>query len=379
MTDPLRALGWDHPRCVAPMEACTQTWVTHGGKEIVWEWRSLTAFGDQPLDEVASAYDLLVIDHPFCGTAVATGSLAPLDELIPADHLAKLAADSIGPSYASYSYAGHQWALATDAACQVTAVRDDLLGDAPIDTWDAVVEVARSRPGRVALPLSPPHAISSWLTLVANARGPLANGASLTDAEAGMRAFELLHELASLGPDEALAWEPPDALARLTDADELVCVPLTYGYVTYSTAGSVALPCRFTDIPSAGYGPVGSVLGGAGLAVSSSSRRRAEAAAFAAWASGEDAQSRLVAPSGGQPGSRTAWLDPSLDAAAGGFYSGTRASVEAAWVRPRDAWWPAFQLEAGALLNAALRESLPGATTIARLEDLYRDCLRRRT
>jgi multiple sugar transport system substrate-binding protein len=355
------------------MDACTQAWVRAGGTDIAWDWRSLTAFGDQPLDEVATAYDLLVIDHPFCGRAAATGSLAPLDELIPAGDLAKLAADSIGPSHVSYSYAGHQWALAADAGCQVTAVRDDLLGDAPIDTWDAVVELARSRPGRVAIPLSPPHAISSWLTLVANARGPLADGASFTDAEAGIRAFELLHELASLGPTEAFAWEPPDALARLTRADELMCIPLTYGYVTYSTAEAVPRPCRFTDIPSAGHGPVGSVLGGAGLAVSSTSRRPAEAAAFAAWASGEDAQSRLVASSGGQPGSRTAWLDSALDSAAGGFYSGTQATIEAAWVRPRDAWWPAFQLEAGALLNAGLRSSLPAATTIARLDDLYRD------
>jgi multiple sugar transport system substrate-binding protein len=379
VTGPLRALGWDHPRCVAPMHACTQAWVTERGTDIVWDWRSLTAFGDQPLEEVASSYDVLIIDHPFCGTAAATGSLAQLDELVSAHRLAELAADSIGPSHASYSYGGHQWALAADAACQVTAVRDDLLGEAPIDTWDAVLELARSRPGRVALPLSPPHAISSWLTLVANARGPLAVGPSLTHAEVGMRAFELLRELASLGPTEALAWEPPDALVRLTHTDELVCVPLTYGYVTYSRAGSVVQPCRFTDIPSAGYGPVGSVLGGAGVAVSSTSHHLAEAAAFAAWASGADAQSRFVAPSGGQPGSRTVWLDPAVDAAAGGFYTGTRATIEAAWVRPRDPWWPAFQHEAGELLNAALASAIPAATTFARLDDLYRDCLRRRT
>jgi multiple sugar transport system substrate-binding protein len=379
VTGPLHALGWDHPRCVAPMDACTQAWVSERGTDIVWDWRSLTAFGDQSPAEVASAYDVVIIDHPFCGTAATTGSLAPLDELVSAHRLAELAADSIGPSHGSYSYGGHQWALAADAACQVTAVRDDLLGEIPIDTWDAVLELARARPGRVALPLSPPHAISSWLTLVANARGPLALGPTLTHAEVGMREFELLRELASLGPTEALTWEPPDALARLTQNDELDCIPLTYGYVTYSRPGSVARPCTFTDIPSAGYGPVGSVLGGAGIAVSSSSRRPAEAAAFAVWASGADVQRRLVAPSGGQPASRTAWLDPAVDAAAGGFYSGTRATIEAAWVRPRDPWWPAFQREAGDVLNAALAGAIPAATAFARLDDLYRECLRRRT
>jgi multiple sugar transport system substrate-binding protein len=379
VTEALRALGWDHPRCIGPMEACTRAWVAGGGSEIAWVWRSLTAFGDQPLEEVASEYDLLVVDHPFCGTAAETGSLTPLDELLSPDVVAELAADSVGPSHASYSHEGHQWALATDAACQVTAVRDDLLEGAPIDTWDAILELARSRPRRVVLPLSPPHAISSWLTLVANMRSPLADGPTLAAREVGTGAIELLRELVSLGPAEALTWEPPDALARLTATDELDCVPLTYGYVTYSAAGSVARPCRFTDIPSAGYGTVGSVLGGAGLAVSATSLRQDEAAAFAAWASGADAQSRLVAPSGGQPGSRTAWIDPAIDASAGGFYSGTRATIEAAWVRPREAWWPGFQLEAGALLNEALGDTTPAAAMYASLDALYRDCLRRRT
>jgi multiple sugar transport system substrate-binding protein len=371
----LSAIGWDHPRCIGPMLACSRAWQEETEAEIRWDWRSLTAFGDQPLEEVAADYDLLVIDHPFCGTAAATHCLSPLDDLLPAERLAELAADSIGPSHASYTFSGHQWGLATDAACQVTAVRDDLLDDAPTDTWDGVLELARSRPGAVALPLSPPHAISSWLTLVANAGAPLAEGPSLTDAAVGARAIELLAELASLGPAQALTWEPPDALGRLTASDEIACIPLTYGYVTYARADQVPRPCRFTDIPSAGNGPVGSVLGGAGLAVSAGSARKAEAAAFAAWASGADAQRRLVAPAGGQPGSRTAWLDPAVDADAGGFYRGTLATIETTWVRPREVWWPTFQLEGGRLLTAALGAGASAARAFAELDTLYSACI----
>jgi multiple sugar transport system substrate-binding protein len=359
------------------MQACTRAWREETGVEISWDWRSLTAFGDQPLEEVAPEYDLLVIDHPFCGTAAAAVCLAPLDELLPPERLSELAADSVGPSHASYAFAGRQWGLATDAACQVTAVRDDLLDGAPVDTWEAVLELARSHPGRVTLPLSPPHAISSWLTLVANAGAPLAEGPSLGDAGAGTRAIELLAELRSLGPDAALGWEPPDVLGELTGGDEIACVPLTYGYVTYARAGAVSRPCRFIDIPSAGNGPVGSVLGGAGLAVSATSDRKAEAAAFAGWASGTDAQCRLVAPSGGQPGSRTAWLDPVIDAEAGGFYRGTLATMESTWVRPRDAWWPDFQLEGGRLLNEALTSGAAAGRTFTELDALYRDSVRR--
>jgi multiple sugar transport system substrate-binding protein len=375
----LRAIGWDHPRCVKPMRACADAWREEQGVDVVWDFRSLEAFGDQPLEQVAPHYDLLVIDHPFCGTAVATGCLAALDEVVDAETLSTLADDAIGPSHRSYSFAGHQWAFATDSACQVVAFRPDLLGAAFPASWSGLLELARSRPGRVAVPLAPAHAISSFLSLCANAGAPPATGESLVDEEVGVAAISVLAELTSLGPGEALAWEPPDALARLTGGDTLDCVPLTYGFVTYSRAEEVAHPCRFTDLPSAGGGPIGAVLGGAGLAVSATSRHPAEAAAFAAWSSGAEAQRTLVAPAGGQPGSRSAWLDPDLDARAGGFFSGTLATIEAAWVRPRDAWWPAFQREAGRLLTSALADRASAVPTFAQLDDLYRDCIRRPT
>jgi multiple sugar transport system substrate-binding protein len=373
----LRAIGWDHPRCIAPMQACSTAWRAEAGVDIEWEWRSLTAFGDQPLEELASGFDLLLIDHPFCGTAAAAGCLTPLDELLSADALGVLALDAVGQSHPSYLYAGHQWALATDGACQVTAVRDDLLDGREVGTWAAVVELARERPGAVALPLAPAHSISSLLTLLANAGELIAAGSALADRAAGIRAVGLLAELYALGPEEALDWEPPQALALLTSTDDLTCIPLTYGYVTYARAGDVERPCRFTDIPSAGLGPVGAVLGGAGLAVSSSSLQPGEAAAFAAWASGADAQCRLVAPAGGQPGSRTAWLDADVDAAAGGFYSGTLKTIESAWVRPRESWWPHFQLAAGRLLTEALATGTAPAATFDELDSCYRDSIRR--
>ena len=371
----LRALGWAHPRCVAPMLACAGAWKEQTGVEVEWVWRSLESFGDEPLEELAPEYDLLVIDHPFCGTAAESGCLAPLDELVPASTMAELAADSMGSSHDSYTFGGHQWAFAVDAACQVSAVRDDLLGGAPTATWNDVLALARARPGAVALPLAPAHSISSWLTLVANAGAPAAQGSELVVPEAGTRAVALLAELFSLGPAEALEWEPPDALARLTGTDDLACVPLTYGFVTYTTPGRVERVCRFAEIPSAGSGPIGSVLGGTGLAVSSTSDRSDDAAAFAAWACGADVQCRLVAPAGGQPASRTAWHDATVDAASGRFYSGTRATITAAWVRPRDAWWPGFQLAAGRLLTDALAAGAPPAGTFRQLDDLYRTCV----
>jgi multiple sugar transport system substrate-binding protein len=349
-----------------PMRACAAAWhELHADVSVEWEARSLRAFGDEPLGRVAARYDLLVIDHPFCGTAERDGTLLPLDDLVPSETMADLAAGAVGASHASYTFHGRQWGLATDAACQVAAVRPDLLAEAP-PTWDDVLALAAFRPGSVALPLAPPHAISSWLTLVSS------QGAEpFADAAADLQATEILAELHGRGPAEALGWEPPDALARMTKSDTLAYIPLTYAYNAYSAVGE-ARACRFVDIPSTGRGHAGAVLGGAGLAVSAASTHAAEAAAFAAWASGRDVQRDIVGRNGGQPAHRSAWDDPDLDARAGGVYSGTRATIEAAWVRPRDPWWPGLQLAAGELLTYGLRAGEPAAALTDRLHDLYR-------
>lgn len=355
------------------MRACAEEWRRRGRADVAWDARSLTAFGDQPVEEVANRYDLLVIDHPFCGRAEASGALRPLGELLGREELAVLAADSVGASHDSYTFNGSQWALAADAACQVSAFRPDLLeaGELP-DTWDRVLALAREVGPRVALPLAPPHAFCSFLTLCANAgRSPASSSGALVDPDVGTWALGLLGELAALGPSAALAWEPPQALEQLTQTDELVYVPITFGYVSYSHGGQAARPCRFVDIPSAGNGPVGSILGGAGLAVSATSEHPDESADFAAWASGAEAQRAIVGRTGGQPASRTAWDDPDLDAAAGGFFSGTLATIQSAWMRPREAWWPAFQLEAGRALTQGLSAGTEPRRLLAGIEELY--------
>ena len=168
-----------------------------------------------------------------------------------------------------------------------------------------------------------------------------------------------------------LGWEPPDALGELTTTDELVYVPLTFGYVSYSRSAESQRSCRFVDIPSAGNGPIGSILGGAGLAVSATSEHPDESADFAAWAGGAHVQRAIVGRAGGQPASRAAWHDPDLDAAAGGFFSGTLATIEGAWVRPREAWWPAFQLEAGRALTQGLSARTEPRRLLAGIEELY--------
>src|SRR2546430_14611331 len=90
----LRALGWDHPRCVAPMRRCAGVWKEEAGIDVGWVWGGLGAVGDQALGGVAAGDDLLVLDPPLCGTPAQSGRLAPLGGLGPASPPAGAAARS---------------------------------------------------------------------------------------------------------------------------------------------------------------------------------------------------------------------------------------------------------------------------------------------
>ncbi len=373
----LRAIGWDHDRCMRPMLAAGRRWTARNPDvEIEWVARSGGSFAEQPLEEVAPDFDLLVIDHPFVGSAHATRCLLPFDELLSGEQLDQLAHNAIGPTHASYEYAGHQWGLATDAACHVSALRPDLMSPcAEPRTWEDVLEFAREAPGSVALSLSVHDAICCFLTLCANAGKPApVSHERFSDPAIGRWALKWLHELAGYLAPDVYELTPPTLLELMTRSDRLVYAPLVFGYTDYSRPDvrSLRRRIRFGEIPSTGQGPVGSTLGGAGLAVSATSGHPVEAAEFAAWASGHEAQIEVVFPNGGQPGSRNAWLDADLDAASGGFFSGTRATIEAAYVRPRDAWWPGFQRDGGVLVRRCLQARGDIETTLDELEDLYR-------
>src|SRR5919197_926223 len=112
MSDVQRLIGitWNHTRGFLPLVATAQRFAEiHTGVEIVWQKRSLQAFGDQPLEQLAPQFDLLVIDHPFVGYAAANPVILALDDYLPAEFLADQAANSVGKSYESYVYgrAGH--------------------------------------------------------------------------------------------------------------------------------------------------------------------------------------------------------------------------------------------------------------------------------
>jgi multiple sugar transport system substrate-binding protein len=371
----LRGMSWSHARGYDPLVAAAAAWRAERGVEIVWDRQSLQDFEHFPVDELARRYDLMIIDHPHVGEAVAAGALAALDAPDRAADCAALAAASLGPSYASYAWAGRQWALPIDAAAQVQAWRPDLLLAAP-KSWSEVILLARA--GAVACPLRPPHSLMALYTLCANIGAPCrVECPDLFDREGGARGVDTLAELAASLDVSCYERDPIDILEAMSAPDSRVALaPLIYGYVSYARPGFRSHPLRFADIVSAGgAGPVGSALGGAGVAVSAFSHQREAACNFAFWIAGGRVQRTLYADAGGQPAHAEAWSDARVNLDARGFYADTRATLDRAWLRPRHRGYLDFQREASERLNEGLRARESASSIVAALNALYADNL----
>lgn len=368
MTLELRGLCCDHPRCTRPMAAAGAAYrAVRPDVTVRWDARPLAMFNDQPAWEVEGGYDLIFVDHPMTGAAAERGALVPLDTILGGETTARIEAASVGPTQRSYVWAGHHWALGVDAATQVAAVRTDrlaALGAATPRTWDDVLTLAARAPGAVALPLYPSDALCSLVSLSANAA--LAAG----DHPEWLRpeGAEMLAELAGLVDPACFDANPPallEAMASGKGSGGIAYVPLVFGYASLARP-----PLSFTGVPGVDGRPRGAVLGGAGLAVIPASANVSEAGAFAAWCMDPEVQRNVLLPAGGQPGGRTVWDDPGAQGPAAGFFAATRDSVEQAFVRPRDPWWPDFQRQAGVRLAALLRERAPAGRIVGELSEL---------
>lgn len=371
----LRGMTWSHPRGYDPMVATAAEWRRRTGVAVEWEKRSLQDFESFPVAELARQYDLIVIDHPHVGEITFDGSLADLDGLVDETARSGIAAGSVGHSYESYTWAGRQWAFPIDAAAQVQAYRPDLL-DAPARTWADVVAIARL--GRVVLPMLAPHSLMCLFTLAANLGTPCSTeGPDLIEPDAGARVIDMLAEIAALIEPSNFAMDPIAASEAMARTDALVALmPLGYGYVSYARDGFRPHRLAFVDIPDAGgRGPIGSALGGTGIAVSGMSAHRQEAADYAAWIASGEVQRTLYARSGGQPAHADAWGNDAVNADAGDFYRDTRGTLDGAWLRPRHRGYMAFQDAAANRLNAGLIGRERPALIVSDLNRLFRESL----
>src|SRR3954468_9885039 len=284
----LRGLTWKHGRGLAPLLATAKHFCeTHPEVSIEWETRTLQEFGEASIQTVANRYDLIVIDHPYMGQVAREKCFLALDKNFSPARLDELKRDSVGPSYVSYCFDDHLWALPIDAASQVAGYRADLLqanGFKVPHTWDDVLDLAKFRRGFVTPALSPLDSLMCFFTFCANlGEPPFTSEDKVVPKTIGQEALERLRVLAGHSGNGALSANPIAIWERMSSSDEIAYCPLAFGYSNYARKGYRAKLVSFGSIPSAGRGPLGATLGGAGLAISDNCKHRDIALDYAWW------------------------------------------------------------------------------------------------
>jgi multiple sugar transport system substrate-binding protein len=369
----LKGLAWGHRRATGPLEPLTRAFQRQR-PDVTIEWivRPLSEFEHQPISAIADRYDLLILDHPFCGDIAASGACLPLERVIP-----ELGEDAdglyIGPSLASYRYGGHVWAAPIDAATPHAAFRADLMAKisvAPPASWAEVIglgERLRRHGLWLATPVASPHAFATVASLMANIGRPIETDPArpLTfDRDAMARALDALDAVLALSPPESLGWNAIALSEAMVARDDIAFTPCVYGYATYAESDMRA-PLSFSDFRGL-EAPfhAGSMLGGTGLAVSAASRAPDAALAFTRFCLSSEAQKQIIPKNHGQPALVSAWNDSHNDDRFRGFFSSVTASMESAWIRPRRPRYILFQAAAGDLIASYCRRERSRADTI---------------
>jgi len=351
----LRGITWNHTRGFLPVVASAQRFAElHPEVTIHWQKRSLQEFADYPLEKLVSDYDLIVIDHPAVGSVAENRLLVPLDECMPEGFLADLAKNSVGRSHESYFYAGHQWALAIDAAAPICGYRPDLFaqhGIALPRDWEELLELARA--GFVAVAgVAIDSLCHFYMLCIGLGEEPFSSPDCLVSEDTGVRALEMLRQLLQLTVPGCAERNPIAVWELLTSTDTAALCPFAYGYSNYGRGAYCDRPLSFTGLVTS---PAGlrfrSTLGGAGLAISAYCRDVTTAAAYCMFTASERCQCGLYYDSGGQPGHRKAWLNDRTNRESNYFFRNTLATLDEAWLRPRWNGYLQFQEQASHLLH----------------------------
>lgn len=343
--------------------------------EIVWEKRSLQEFADFSIEQLAAKYDLLIIDHPWAGFASRKKVILPLDQHLSPEFMADQKENSVGASFESYSFNGHQWALATDAATPVAASRPDLLekhGVKVPETLDDLLALAEQ--GLVAFPAIPIDTLMNFYMFCCSlGEDPCQREDIVVSEETGLKALRIMQQLAQKLDPACFNRNPIKTYEAMTLTDEIAYCPWAYGYSNYAREGYARKLLQFHDLISLdGSRQFISTLGGTGLAISASCRHIDIAAQYLEFANSGDCQRRLYTDNGGQPAHLSAWQDVHTNQITNNYFSATLPALQRAFLRPRYHGSMFFQDHAGDPIREYMMKGGHEGELLASLNELYR-------
>jgi multiple sugar transport system substrate-binding protein len=374
----LNGITWGHSRGITPLLAISQRYTElHPEVEIRWKKRTLQEFADFPIEKLTTEYDLLIIDHPWVGTAAATNCVLALNEYLPASYLDDQLKYSTGASHESYIYEGSQWALAIDAATPAASYRRDLLqaNDADVpSTWQELIQLAKL--GKVAVPAIPIDLLMNFYTFcLIHGEEPFLTKDTIVDKATGIQAINTMKELYSLIDKKFFEYNPIKVAEIMTQTDDYWYCPFAYGYSNYSRKGYAPHLLQYTDTVSVKGQSLRTTIGGTGISVSKFCRHKKIAVDFAAMASSGECQRTLYVQHSGQPGHRSAWMDTMANQLTHGFFTNVLPLMERGYLRPRYHGYLHFQDHAGTPLQQCLLQDTDPAKALDAMNDIYQQSL----
>lgn len=371
----LKGITWNHSRGFVPMTATAQRFSElNPGVEISWEKRSLQQFADLSIQQLAERYDLLVIDHPWAGFAAKTGSILPFDKYLSEEYLRDQQQNTVGYSYQSYNYEGHQWALAIDAAAPVAASRPDLLEKHNLrlpKIYDDLLGIAKK--GLVAFPAIPIDSLMTFYTFCCSlGEDPCQRDDAVVSSATGIKALQMYRELAVHIDPACFNRNPIQIYEAMTLSDDIAYCPFAYGYSNYSREGYARKVLFFHDmITLKGETNLRSTLGGTGLAVSASCAYIETAMKYAEYVASASCQQGLYTDNGGQPGHLTAWVSAQNNQKTNNYFANTLPALQRAFLRPRYYGHMFFQDHAGDIVRNYLMTGGSEKQVLKEMNDLY--------
>jgi multiple sugar transport system substrate-binding protein len=375
----LRGITWAHSRGITPLLACSQRFnELHPHIEICWEKRTLQDFADFPLESLAEKFDLLIIDHPWVGTAAKTECVLPLDRYLSAGFLDDQREHAVGSSYVSYEYADHLWALAIDAAAPAASYRADLFNRAnrkPPANWKELISLAEEN--KVAMAGIPVDTVLHFLMFcLAVGEEPFQNHRQVISLQKGKRVLQYMRQLWSLCDKEIFRLSPIALAEKMSSTNQYWYCPFAFCYSNYSRDGYSEKRLTYADL--VWFTPetkLKSVLGGTGLAISASASNRKACLEFVQWVASPVIQQTLYAECGGQPGHRLAWTNPKLNMLTNNYFTNALPVINNAYVRPRYHGFLHFQDNAGHILCQHLLHGGNETAVIEQLNILYSESI----
>lgn len=342
--------------------------------DITWEKRSLQQFADFSIEQLAERYDLLVIDHPWAGFAARTKTILPLDEYLPANFIEDQRINTVGQSFESYSYTGHQWAMAIDAATPVASSRPDVLRknnvNAP-ENFEELLQLASK--GLVAFAGIPIDVLMAFYMFCCSlGEDPCQQEDVVVSEATGIEALKMFRRLAEKIDRSFFNRNPIQVYETMTLSDEIAYCPFAYGYSNYSRRGYARKLLHFHDMVKIdGKNKAKSTLGGTGLAVSAKCTHIQEAMKYVEYVASGECQQSVFFSNGGQPGHLQAWQDEYVNSQCENFFAATLPALQRAFLRPRYHGSMQFQDHAGEPVRDYLMNGGSEKKLLGQLNELY--------